>query len=54
MNREQLLDKLVDILKAVDSSDIMSSDLYYRQEADKIITLCGYYYDHCELLESED
>lgn len=52
MNREQLRSKLVTILKQVDGSDISSSNQYYESIADNIISLCGGYYDYCELLEN--
>ena len=53
MNREQLIDKLVTILKEIDGSDIVSDNKYYITKAEEIIILCGGYYDYCELLESK-
>lgn len=54
MNKQELISKLVTILKDIDGSDIMSDDKYYITKAEEIIMLCGGYYDYCELLEAED
>lgn len=54
MNREQLISKLVTILKDIDGSDLVSDDKYYITKAEEIIMLCGGYYDYCELMEDND
>lgn len=54
MNRQELISKLVTILKEVDGSDIVSGNKYYESVADNIISLCGGYYDYCELLDTKD